>query len=59
MKGDPFPIVVRWTGWTGIVFMTVVWLLTGRVSAELISAFGGLIAFSEGVAAYREIGGAK
>lgn len=40
-------VLPQWLGMAGLVFCTVVWLISGRIEPLLLSAFGGLIAIGQ------------
>lgn len=48
------PVVARYLGYSGVLFVAVVWLLTNRIEPALIGLFGSLIAGGEGADALRE-----
>lgn len=51
---DWFPVLLRYTGLAGVPFVAVVWLLTDRISGELIALFTTLLGLGEGTDALRD-----
>ncbi len=50
-----FPIVLRYGGLAGcLLFVPIVWLLTGRLAGELIGMFTAMWGLGEGADALRE-----
>lgn len=48
------PVVARYLGLTGVVFVALVWLLTNRIEPTLLATFGSLIGLGEAADAARE-----
>ena len=42
------------TGFGGVVIVTAIWALTGRLSPELVALFGTMMGVGEGIGALRE-----
>lgn len=42
-------------GAAGIVFITVVWLLTNRIEPALVALFGSMVGVNEGVQALKDV----
>lgn len=43
-------------GAAGIVFITLVWLLTNRIEPSLVALFGSMVGINEGVQALKDAG---
>lgn len=50
-----FPVINRYGGILGVVFVAVVWLVTNRFEPGLLAFFGGMIGLGEGVDALKDL----
>lgn len=50
-----FPVLMRYGGFGGVVFMVGVWLLTGRTEPGFVALFGGMMGIGEGMAAIKDL----
>lgn len=49
-----YPVALAYLGILGVLFVSVVWLLTDRLEPALLAFFGSIIGIGEGVGAIRD-----
>ncbi len=49
-----YPVALAYLGIAGVLFVSVVWLLTDRLEPALLAFFGSVIGIGEGVGAIRD-----
>lgn len=54
-----FPVLTRYGGFTGVVFVIGFWAMTGRFEPGILAFLGAMIGLGEGVDALKELAAAK
>ncbi len=49
-----FPVLLRYTGLAGVPFVAIVWLVTDRLSGELVAFFTLILGLGQGTDALRD-----